>query len=113
MKMKKIILWVVCIIWTSIFLLSGGCGVRFKYKDYHQLENPVYMATRMDVQFIYNAWFNGSKNEGGLFTTRDARVLSPLALIDLPFAIAIDTVTLPFDWIVYSQNKKKKGLGKA
>ena len=95
-------LWTILVVWFSIFTLTGGCGVRYKYEKYNTLESPIYAATRIDFYIIYNAWFNQNNKEASI---RTFRALAPLAIIDLPFAAVIDTVALPYDWHI--QNKRK------
>jgi len=91
-------------------LSAGGCGNRMKYEKYHEIKSPIYAATAFNARFIYKAWFG--KYYYDLFSKKDYRILSLIALFDLPVAIVADTVTLPYDGYVYYQRRKRDVISK-
>ena len=99
MKVKK--RYVALSIIVVVFLVSGGCGTRYKYSNYHNLKSPMYAATAFDIEFMHDALFG---KDDSMLSPRSLRILIPFFVIDLPFAIVIDTITLPYD--CYYQNKK-------
>jgi len=83
------------------FLLLG-CGTPIKYANYRDIKCPIYAATSGDCQFVYAVVTN--KNSGQTLSARDFGIFTPLAIIDFPIAIVVDTVALPYDSYVYHKN---------
>ena len=85
-----------------LLLLCSGCGSLLVS---HNMKSGPYPGTRLDAHFIVHPSgdkinFSGHSGEtsdteetGGSFSP----VLLTLALVDLPFSIALDTLLLPWD----------------
>ena len=93
-----------CLLFSCLLMMLGGCGTQYKYANYKNMESPIYAATSFDVDFIGEALFG---QDDSMLSPRSLRILIPLFIVDLPFAVAIDTITFPYDWHIYSRNKKK------
>lgn len=90
--------------WTGLCLLLAGCGLPVKYSNYSANPNPIYAATAMDIGFTYAVITD--QGSTSILPARGFAALVPLALLELPVAIAVDTVTLPYDSYTYYRNKK-------
>ena len=99
-KWKKFLLgWFLLACFVALFT-GGGCGYQYKYGNYRDTKTPVYAATTFDIVFMYQEWLGADRNR------YNARLLTPLALIDLPLAVVIDTVTLPYDGYIACRNQR-------
>lgn len=85
----------------SLFALSGCASVgRFSANNEEFVMNSgVYPATKMDTSILDSA----TKDHWG---SGMAGILSPFAVIDIPFSLITDTVMLPYDWYRWSYNSK-------
>lgn len=85
----------------SLFFLNGCASVGRFSADYEEqvMNSGVYPATKMDASLLDSAtqdhWGSGM-----------AKVLSPFAVIDIPFSLITDTVMLPYDWYRWSYNSE-------
>jgi uncharacterized protein YceK len=82
-------------------MFLAGCGLVVKYTDYSDMKSPVYAATIYDTKFIYEVFWGA---ESGPITTSDFWPLTPFAVVDLPIALVVDTVAIPFD--MHQRNQK-------
>ena len=103
-KWEKFLLWWFVLACFFVLLPFGGCGVKHKYINYHTLKTPIYAATLGDVKIIGTALFGESR--GSMVKPGDFILFMPLAVIDIPLAVVIDTVTLPIDGYVAYQNQR-------
>jgi uncharacterized protein YceK len=72
-----------------------GCGTFMNTVGFtKQPEYQIYGGVRMDVEEVVGG-LNGTKNDD------DAREMALFCLIDMPFSIFADTLTLP--WVIYRQ----------
>jgi hypothetical protein len=95
-----------CLGWIP-FIVS--CGVPAKYMAYHEHPNSIYAATRFDVGFPFAVIHSVKHHTHGPETWVDPEAFIPfipLAFLDLPLALVVDTATLPIDGYAYYKNSK-------
>lgn len=98
MKLNSKLLLLTLFVIPSLLLLQGCASVARFNVDYEEIiiNQGVYPATKSDLGI-----FSASQEEhwgSGL-----AKMLTPFAIIDIPFSLITDTVMLPYDW--YHQSK--------
>jgi uncharacterized protein YceK len=81
---------------VAVVILIQGCAASYKYTDKfenNRFNDGRYLATELDSRVVSTA-FNGSSSNwfGGI-----AMIMAPLAIIDMPFSVVFDTITLPYD----------------
>lgn len=91
----------ILIVFVSLFVL-GGCASVGRFSDDNEemvINSGVYPATKMDFSILGSA----TKDHWG---SGMAKVLSPFAIIDIPFSLITDTIMLPYDWYQWSRNSE-------
>ena len=104
-KWKKILGWWFLLACFVAVFNQGGCGYQFKYhRPYSDLKIPIYAATIGDVGFIGTAFLG--EGSGDVIGPGALIPYLPFALVDIPLAVAIDTVTLPYDGYITYRNQR-------
>jgi len=86
------------LVW-GIFLFANGCvGTMYKSALYNKQGDNRFLATKSD--FALMTFIVMEKTEFIL--------LSPLVLVDLPFSLAYDIITLPIDQVHYSKYRASR-----
>ena len=84
-------------------LLTTGCGTVARFTGEAGNNYTLYQATRTDLDAIHNCLQPPPHINFGLVP---GWLVVPFPIIDLPFAVVVDTVLLPYDTCRYRKAKK-------
>ena len=85
-------------------LFTTGCGTVSRFTGESGNDYTLYQATRTDLDAIHYCLQPPSDGNFGLVP---GWIVVPFPIIDLPFAVFVDTVLLPYDACRYRQARKE------
>jgi len=91
-----------------VTLLLSGCAtpiVRLTPQT-SVADKGLYPATKEDVELLRGYWAKVNPGPRCMFDTRGDKWLTPITLIDLPIAVALDTLFLPLDVPLFLKSRK-------
>jgi len=89
-------------------LLLSGCATPIDRltPETSVADNGLYPATKEDVELLCGYWAKVNPGPRCMFDTRGDKWLTPITLVDLPIALALDTMFLPLDVPLLFKSRK-------
>ncbi len=89
------------------FLLSGCASPIVRLTPQTSVaDKGLYPATKEDVELLCGYWAKVNPGPRCMFDTRGDKWLTPITLVDLPIALALDTLFLPLDVPLLLKSRK-------